>query len=91
MALPHPFKCALSLSDMQGFEPALRENDDACRGIEGRQSVKFRMTMLLEHLKRVYAESAEPVIIVSHHDALFEILGMSLKNAEYVVTDLLQS
>ena len=61
------------------------------KGIEGRQSVKFRMTMLLEHLKRVYAGSTEPVIIVSHHDALFEILGFSLKNADYVVTDLLQS
>jgi broad specificity phosphatase PhoE len=58
------------------------------KGIEGRQSVKFRMTMLLEHLKRVYAGSAEPVIIVSHHDALLDLVGYSFKNVEYMVTDL---
>jgi len=58
------------------------------RGIEGRQSVKLRMTMLVEHLKRVYAGATDPVIIVSHHDALFELIGYSFKNAEFLVTDL---
>jgi hypothetical protein len=47
------------------------------------------MTMLMEHLKRVYAEAQDPVIIVSHHDALFDLIGYSFKNAEYIVTDLL--
>jgi len=59
------------------------------RGIEGRQSVKLRMTMLMEHLKRVYAGAKDPVIIVSHHDALFDLIGYSFKNAEYMITDLL--
>jgi broad specificity phosphatase PhoE len=58
------------------------------KGIEGRQSVKLRMTMLMEHLKRVYAGSTDPVIIVSHHDALLDLIGYSFKNAEFVVTDL---
>ena len=59
------------------------------RGIEGRQSVKLRMTMLMEHLKRVYAGATDPVIIISHHDALLDLVGFSFKNAEYMVTDLL--
>jgi broad specificity phosphatase PhoE len=58
------------------------------RGIEGRQSVKLRMTMLMEHLKRVYAGAKDPVIIVSHHDALLDLVGYSFKNAEYMITDL---
>jgi broad specificity phosphatase PhoE len=58
------------------------------KGIEGRQSVKLRMTMLVEHLKRVYAGATDPVIIVSHHDALFDLIGYSFKNAEFLVTDL---
>jgi len=58
------------------------------RGIEGRQSVKLRMTMLMEHLKRVYAGTKDPVIIISHHDALFDLIGYSFKNAEYMITDL---
>jgi len=58
------------------------------KGIEGRQSVKLRMTMLMEHLKRVYAGATDPVIIVSHHDALFNLIGYSFKNAEYMLTDL---
>ena len=58
------------------------------KGIEGRQSVKLRMTMLMEHLKRVYAGATDPVIIVSHHDALFDLIGYSFKNAEFLVTDL---
>jgi broad specificity phosphatase PhoE len=59
------------------------------RGIEGRQSVKLRMTMLMEHLKRVYAGEKDPVIIISHHDALLDLVGYSFKNAEYMITDLL--
>ena len=58
------------------------------RGIEGRQSVKLRMTMLMEHLKRVYAGEKDPVIIISHHDALLDLVGYSFKNAEYMITDL---
>ena len=58
------------------------------RGIEGRQSVKLRMTMLMEHLKRVYAGSKDPIIIVSHHDALLDLVGYSFKNAEFMITDL---
>jgi broad specificity phosphatase PhoE len=58
------------------------------KGIEGRQSVKLRMTMLVEHLKRVYAGAKDPVIIVSHHDALLDLIGYSFKNAEFMVTDL---
>jgi broad specificity phosphatase PhoE len=58
------------------------------KGIEGRQSVKLRMTMLMEHLKQVYAGAEDPVIIVSHHDALFELIGYSFKNAEFLVSDL---
>jgi len=56
-------------------------------GPEPHQSVMLRMTMLIEHLKRVYAGAEHPVLIVSHHDAIFEVLGRSLKNAEFVVTD----
>jgi len=58
------------------------------KGIEGRHSVKLRMTMLVEHLKRVYAGAKDPVIIVSHHDALLDLIGYSFKNAEFMVTDL---
>ncbi len=54
---------------------------------EDLESVKLRMTMLVTYLKEVYAGATSPVIIVSHYEALFEILGHSLKNAEYVVTE----
>ena len=57
-------------------------------GEEKGHVVKLRMTMLLEHLKRVYAGATDPVIIVCHQESLFEVLGVELNNAEYVVTEL---
>jgi broad specificity phosphatase PhoE len=47
--------------------------------------VKQRMTMLLEHLKRKYTSGT--VIVVSHYEALFEIVGRGLANAEFVVLE----
>jgi broad specificity phosphatase PhoE len=57
-------------------------------GEEKGHVVKLRMTMLLEHLKRVYAGATDPVIIVCHQESLFEVLGVELSNAEYVITEL---
>ena len=57
-------------------------------GEEKGHVVKLRMTMLLEHLKRVYAGATDPVIIVCHQESLFEVLGVELNNAEYVITEL---
>jgi len=56
-------------------------------GPEPRQSVMLRMIMLIEHLKRVYIGAEHPVLLVSHHDALFEVLGVSFKNAEWIDTE----
>jgi broad specificity phosphatase PhoE len=48
-------------------------------------SVRCRMRMLIRHLQLEYAGEELPVIVVSHHDSLFELLGSSLKNGEYAV------
>jgi broad specificity phosphatase PhoE len=57
-------------------------------GEEKGHVVKLRITLLMEHLKRVYAGATNPVIIVCHQETLFEILGVELNNAEYVITEL---
>ena len=45
--------------------------------------VKMRVMMLLEHLKRKYTSGT--VIVVSHFEALYEVVGRGLANAEFVV------
>jgi len=39
--------------------------------------------MVVLHLQHLYAKEVLPVIVVSHHDALFELIGRSLKNGEH--------
>lgn len=51
---------------------------------EPQHVVKMRMNMLLEHLKRRYTSGT--VIVVSHFEALYGIVGRGLNNAEFVVT-----
>jgi broad specificity phosphatase PhoE len=50
---------------------------------EPQHVVKMRMTMILEHLKRKYTSGV--VVVVSHYEALYEIIGRRLDNAEFVV------
>jgi broad specificity phosphatase PhoE len=50
---------------------------------EPQDTVKMRVTMLLEHLNRKYKSGT--VIIVSHYETLFEVVGRGLNNAEFVV------
>jgi hypothetical protein len=45
------------------------------------------MQMLVQYLQLKYAGELLPVIVVSHHDALFELTGKSLKNAQHFVID----
>jgi len=50
---------------------------------EPQHVVKMRVDMLLEHLKRKYTSGT--VIVVSHYEVLFEVVGRGLANAEFVV------
>jgi broad specificity phosphatase PhoE len=64
---------------------ALPDDGPVWTGAESCASVRCRMRMLLRHLQHEYAGEELPVIVVSHHDSLFELLGSSLKNGEYAV------
>ena len=59
----------------------------SCKAAEGetQYAVKQRFTMLLEHLRRKYTSGA--VLIVSHYETLFDIVGRGLNNAEFVVLE----
>jgi broad specificity phosphatase PhoE len=48
-------------------------------------AVHRRISLLLEHLRRKYANSEEPVLIVTHFEVLYELFGRAFTNAEFVV------
>ena len=51
-------------------------------------SVRSRITSLCDHLQKSYRNVEVPIImIVSHHDAIKELVGVSLGNAKFVVVD----
>ena len=66
---------------------ALPDYGPVWAGAEPRASVRDRMQMLVLHLRQVYATEELPVIVVSHHDALLDLVGVSLKNGEYALID----
>ncbi len=66
---------------------ALPDHGPTWAASEPPASVRDRMHMLILHLRHVYAMEELPVIVVSHHDALLELIGTSLKNGELSVID----
>ena len=54
---------------------------------ENRYSVRTRMLMFVFFLADLYKDHSEKeyVLVVSHKDAIFELTGKSMDNAEYVV------
>ena len=66
---------------------ALPDNGPIWAGAEPLASVQSRMQMVVLQLQHLYAKEVLPVIVVSHHDALFELIGRSLKNGEHAIID----
>jgi hypothetical protein len=64
---------------------ALPDSGPVWDGAEPCESVRCRMRMVIRYLQQEYAGSELPVIVVSHHDSLFELVGRSLSNGEYAV------
>ncbi len=66
---------------------ALPDHGPVWAGSEPQSSVRDRMRMLVVYLRHVYAKEELPVIVVSHHDALLDLVGISLKNGEHALID----
>lgn len=66
---------------------ALPDSGPVWSGAEPPSSVKTRMHMVVQYLQHKYAGARLPVIVVSHHDALFELTGKSLSNGQHCVID----
>jgi broad specificity phosphatase PhoE len=52
---------------------------------ENVESVRMRMKSVLSHLEERYAGTTRPILIVSHHDAIQALFGVSLRNGEFHV------
>ncbi len=52
---------------------------------EHEESVRMRMKSLLLHLEEKYAGATHPILVVSHHDAIEALFGLSLRNGEFHV------
>jgi broad specificity phosphatase PhoE len=66
---------------------ALPDSGPVWSSAEPPSSVKTRMQMMVQYLQHKYASARLPVIVVSHHDALFELTGKSLSNGQHYVID----
>jgi hypothetical protein len=66
---------------------ALPDQGPTWAGAEPCASVQSRMHMMVLYLRHMYAKEELPIIVVSHHDALFELTGMPLKNGQHFVID----
>jgi broad specificity phosphatase PhoE len=49
--------------------------------------VASRMRMVVLYLQHIYAGEESPVVVVSHHDALLELTGRSLRNGEHALIE----
>lgn len=50
---------------------------------EPEDSVRMRMTSLLLYLEDKYRDAVRPILVVSHHDAIQALFGVSLRNGEF--------
>lgn len=75
------------LSEVQALWPDFQVNlsTDSAKVGENEVAVKTRAFLLLEHLRRKYADATEPVLIVTHFEVLYEIVGRAFENAEFVI------
>ncbi len=52
---------------------------------ENEESVRARMKSLLLYLESKYAGARLPILVVTHHDAIEALFGVSLQNCQYYV------
>jgi broad specificity phosphatase PhoE len=52
---------------------------------ESQEAVKARVNLIVEYLRRKYADATSPVLIVTHFEVLYELFGRAFANAEFVV------